>query len=138
MVRQYVNVQFQVKPLSTGTSSSRTKYDFSKMLAWTPPRCVPSLESLAQVKFKLERARLVGSVFSYFQPKFICFCSLNYQIVNSHTTELTLAVFIKKLKMLFKTIWVRVLQIVLEEEIFKYWAQSVLNKRLLNTGHNLF
>ena len=100
---------------------------------------------------KLERARLVGSVFSYFQPKFICFCSLNYQIVNSHTTELTLAVFIKKLKMLFKTIWVRVLQIVLEEEIFKYWAQSVLkketfkywaqsvlNKRLLNTGQNLF
>ena len=79
---------------------------------------------------KLERARLVGSVFSYFQPKFICFCSLNYQIVNSHTTELTLAVFIKKLKMLFKTIWVRVLQIVLEEEIFKYWAQSVLKKRL--------
>ena len=29
MVRLYVNVQFQVKPLSTGTSSSRTKKIFS-------------------------------------------------------------------------------------------------------------
>ncbi len=30
MVQLYVNVQFQVKPLSTGTSSSRTKKKFPK------------------------------------------------------------------------------------------------------------
>ena len=52
MVRLNVNVQFQVKPLSTGASSSRTKFFFSKMLVWTPSRCVPSLESLAQVLVK--------------------------------------------------------------------------------------
>ena len=53
MVCLYVNVKFQVKPLITGTSSSQTKNSFSsKMLAWTLPRCVPSLESLAQIKFK--------------------------------------------------------------------------------------
>ena len=37
MVRLYVNVQFQVKPLSTGTISSRNKiFFFSKILVWTP------------------------------------------------------------------------------------------------------
>jgi len=30
MVRLYINVQFQVNPLSTGTSSSRTKKNFPK------------------------------------------------------------------------------------------------------------
>ena len=46
----YVNVQFQVKPLSTGTSSSRTKkFYWQKMLVWTPSRCVPSFKSLEPV-----------------------------------------------------------------------------------------
>ena len=49
MVRLYVNVQFQVKPLSTGISSSRTKKKSSKNACMDPPRYVPSLESLAQV-----------------------------------------------------------------------------------------
>ena len=54
MVRLYVNVQFQVKPLSTGTRSSRTQQFFLKNAFmdpqgfYGPPRCVPSLESLAQ------------------------------------------------------------------------------------------
>ena len=38
MVRLYVNVQFQVKPLSTGTSSSRTKKKFQKCLDGQPQR----------------------------------------------------------------------------------------------------
>ena len=50
MVRQYVNVQFQVKPLSTGTSSSQTKKNFLKNTSMCPPRCVPSLESIARKK----------------------------------------------------------------------------------------
>ena len=45
----YLNVQFQVEPLITGISSSQTKFVLSKMLVWTPTRCVPSLESVAQV-----------------------------------------------------------------------------------------
>ena len=49
MVRLYVNVQFQVKPLSTGTSSSQTKKSFLKNTSMAPPRCVPSLESIARV-----------------------------------------------------------------------------------------
>ena len=47
MVRLYVNVQFKVKPLSTGIS--RTKKNLQKMFGWTTPTCVQSLESLAQV-----------------------------------------------------------------------------------------
>ena len=49
MVRLYVNVQFQVKPLSTGISSSRTKKNSSKNACIDHTRYVPSLESLAQV-----------------------------------------------------------------------------------------
>ncbi len=50
MVRLYLNVQFQVKPLSTGTSSSQTKKKKTqKMFGWTTPTCVQSLESVAQV-----------------------------------------------------------------------------------------
>ena len=52
MVQLYVNDQCQVKPLSTGRSSSRTI--FLKILVWTPPRCVPSLESIAQLYVKKE------------------------------------------------------------------------------------
>ena len=56
MVRLYVNVQFKVKPLSAGTSSSRTKKFFlQKMLEWTPSKCEPSFKSLAQVKVKKEQ-----------------------------------------------------------------------------------
>ena len=56
MVRLYVNVQFQVKPLSTGTSSSQTKKFFlQKMLERTLSKCVPSFKSLAQVKVKKEQ-----------------------------------------------------------------------------------
>ena len=39
MVRLYVNFQFQVKPLSTGTSSSRTKKNSPKMLYGPPKVC---------------------------------------------------------------------------------------------------
>ena len=49
MIRLYVNVQFQVKPLITGTSLSRTKKNSPKMFGWTTPTCVQSLESLALV-----------------------------------------------------------------------------------------
>ena len=49
MVRLCVNIQFQVKPLSTGTRLSQTKIIFFKNACVDPPRCVPSLESLAQV-----------------------------------------------------------------------------------------
>ena len=49
MVWLYVNVQFQVKPLIIGASLSQTKKKFSKNVCMDPPRCVPSLESLAQV-----------------------------------------------------------------------------------------
>ena len=53
MVRLYVNVQFQVKPLSTGISSSRTKKFFwQKMIVWTPSRCVPSCKSLGPLQVK--------------------------------------------------------------------------------------
>ena len=49
MVQLYVKFQFQVKPLSTGISSSRTKKNSSKNACMDPPRYVLSLESLAQV-----------------------------------------------------------------------------------------
>ena len=38
MVRLYVNVQFQVKPLSTGTSSSQTKKNVLKNTSMGPPK----------------------------------------------------------------------------------------------------
>ena len=38
MVRLYVNVQFQVKPLSTGTSSSRTQKKISPKRLYEPPQ----------------------------------------------------------------------------------------------------
>ena len=47
MVRLYVNVQFKVKPLSTGTSSSRTKKKAPKKLEWTPPKFGVSSTSLS-------------------------------------------------------------------------------------------
>ena len=51
MVRLYVNVQFQVKPLSAGTSSSQTKKKNSqKLLQLTPLMYVPNLLILAKSK----------------------------------------------------------------------------------------
>ena len=45
MVRLNVNVQFQVKPLSAGTSSSRTHFFFQKNL-YGPPKGVFQVWSL--------------------------------------------------------------------------------------------
>ena len=48
MVRLNVNVQFQVKPLSAGTSSSRTHFFFQKNL-YGPPKGVLNVNVQFQV-----------------------------------------------------------------------------------------
>ena len=45
MVQLYVNVQFQVKPLTTGTSSSQTKF-FSQKCLYGAPQGVYQVWSL--------------------------------------------------------------------------------------------
>ena len=46
MIRLYVNVQFQVKPLSTGTSSSQTKKKFPQKCLYGTPQGVYQVWSL--------------------------------------------------------------------------------------------
>ena len=75
MVRLYVNVQFQVKPLSTGTSSSQTKKKFPKKYQYGSPQGVCqvwSLQHKSQLNIKFQVKPLsTGTSSSQTKKKFL-------------------------------------------------------------------
>ena len=57
MVRLYVNVQFQVKPLSTGISSSRTKKKIFQKCLHGPPKVCTKLGVSFYIRARLKNAK---------------------------------------------------------------------------------